>query len=249
MIYTCAYWRKADTLDAAQEAKLSLVCDKLDLKPGMRVLDIGCGWGGLARFLAERHQVEVAGITVSKPQAEFAREICRGLPVEIRLQDYRELEGHYDRVVSLGMFEHVGVKNYRTFMRVARAHLEPDGLFLLHTIGSLRSNRDADAWIGRYVFPNSMLPSAAQICDAVEGRFVIEDWHNFGADYDTTLMHWCENFERGWPELAPRYGERFRRLWRYYLLSCAGTFRARRNQLWQIVLSPKGVPGGYRSLR
>jgi cyclopropane-fatty-acyl-phospholipid synthase len=249
MIYTCAYWRNAATLDEAQADKLALVGDKLELKPGMRVLDVGCGWGGTARFLAERYQVEVVGITVSEAQRQHARELCDGLPVEIRLQDYRDLEGRFDRVLSLGMFEHVGVKNYRTFLRVVRDHLVPNGLFLLHTIGSLRSNRSTDAWIDRYVFPNSVLPSAAQIATAAEGLLVLEDWHNFGADYDDTLMHWWANFERGWPTLAESYGERFHRLWRYYLLSCAGTFRARYNQLWQIVLSPSGVPGGYRSRR
>jgi len=249
MIYTCGYWKDAATLDDAQEAKLALVAEKLALKPGMRVLDVGCGWGGTAHFLATRHQVEVVGITVSAAQAEHARELCHDLPVEIRLQDYRDLDGRFDRVLSLGMFEHVGPKNHATFLRVVRERLADDGLFLLHTIGSLASSRDGDAWLVRYVFPNAVLPSAAQIAAAIEGRFVLEDWHNFGADYDATLMHWHANFERAWPTLAARYGERFHRLWRYYLLSCAGTFRARRNQLWQLVLSPHGVEGGYRSPR
>jgi cyclopropane-fatty-acyl-phospholipid synthase len=249
MIYTCGYWKDAASLDEAQEAKLALVCEKLALKPGMRVLDVGCGWGGTARFLATRHQVEVVGLTVSREQVAHARALCRGLPVEIRLEDYRDLAGRFDRALSLGMFEHVGPANHRTFFQVIRDHLAPDGLFLLHTIGSLRSNRTGDAWLTRYVFPNAVLPSAAQIAAASEGLFVLEDWHNFGADYDRTLLHWYANFESGWPALAPRYGDRFRRLWRYYLLSCAGTFRARRNQLWQIVLSPNGVPGGYRSVR
>jgi cyclopropane-fatty-acyl-phospholipid synthase len=249
MIYTCGYWKDVATLDGAQEAKLALVAAKLALKPGMRVLDVGCGWGGTAQFLATRHQVEVVGITVSEAQAEHARELCEDLPVEIRLADYRDLDGHFDRVLSLGMFEHVGPKNYATFFRVVRERLADDGLFLLHAIGSLSSNREGDAWLTRHVFPNSVLPSAAQITAAIEGRFVLEDWHNFGADYDTTLMHWHANFERAWPTLAARYGEHFHRLWRYYLLSCAGTFRARRNQLWQIVLSPHGVKGGYRSTR
>jgi cyclopropane-fatty-acyl-phospholipid synthase len=243
--YTCGYWRNATTLDEAQEAKLDLVFRKLQLKPGMRVLDIGCGWGGAARFAARRHQVEVVGITVSGDQVAIGREACRGLPVEIRLQDYRAVEGRFDRIFSLGMFEHVGSRNYRRFMRIVREHLEPDGLFLLHTIGNLSSVHSGDPWISRYIFPNSMLPSMRQICAAIEGLFVMEDWHNFGADYDATLLHWARNFEDAWPELAPRYGERFHRMWRYYLLSCAGAFRARRNQLWQVVLSPHGVPGGY----
>jgi len=248
-IYSCGYWRNASTLDEAQEAKLRLVCDKLHLSPGMRVLDIGCGWGGAARFAAESYGVEVVGLTVSAEQARIAREICRGFPVDIRLQDYRAIEGSFDRIFSLGMFEHVGYKNYRCFMRVARDHLHPDGLFLLHTIGSLHSNRSTDPWLGRYIFPNSMLPSSSQIAGAIEGLFVMEDWHNFGPDYDVTLMRWFKNFERAWPRLSAAYDNRFYRMWKYYLLSCAGSFRARRNQLWQVVLSPRGVVGGYDPVR
>jgi len=248
MVYSCGYWRRADTLEEAQEAKMDLVCRKLDLQPGMRVLDIGCGWGAMARFAAERYGVEVVGVTVSRNQAQWAEEHCRGLPVTIRLQDYRSLDGRFDRILSLGMFEHVGYKNYRTFMQVVRRTLRRDGLFLLHTIGSRISVRSVDPWIARHIFPNSMLPSARQIAEAAEPDWLIEDWHNFGADYDRTLMAWHANFERHWPALAPVYGERFRRMWRYYLLSCAGSFRARKNQLWQIVFSPEGVTGGYRRL-
>ncbi len=249
MIYSCAYWKDATTLDEAQEAKLDLVCRKLELRPGMRVLDIGCGWGGTARFAAERYHVGVLGITVSEEQVKHAQRLCDGLDVEIRLQDYRALAGSFDRVLSLGMFEHVGYKNYGRFMRVVRGCLAGDGLFLLHTIGSRVSVARADPWTERYIFPNSVLPSAKQIAAAVEGKFVIEDWHNLGADYDTTLMHWHQNFERHWTELRDRYDERFHRMWRYFLLSSAGSFRARENQLWQLVLSPTGVPGGYRAHR
>lgn len=248
-IYSCAYWPVARSLDDAQEAKLDLVCRKLGLKPGMRVLDLGCGFGGAARFAAERYQVAVVGLTVSREQARVARAHCAGLPVEVRLQDYRDLEGRFDAAWSLGMLEHVGRKNYRRYFDTVRRHLDPDGLFLAHTIGSPRSVASNDPWIERYVFPRSMLPSAAQLADAIEGRFVLEDWHGFGADYDRTLLAWHANFEAAWPTLAPRYGERFHRLWRYYLLSCAGGFRARHTQLWQLVLSPAGVPGGYRSVR
>jgi cyclopropane-fatty-acyl-phospholipid synthase len=246
MIYSCAYWQGASCLDAAQEAKLDLIRRKLDLRSGMRVLDIGCGWGGTARFLAERCGVEVVGVTISREQARLARESCRGLPVDIRLQDYRQLDETFDRVLSVGMFEHVGCKNYRTFMEVVRRCLTADGLFLLHTIGGNRTVVRTDGWIDRYIFPNAMLPSAAQVTIAAEGLFVLEDWHNFGADYDRTLMAWFGNFDEAWPELREKYGEGFYRMWKYYLLSCAGTFRARRNQLWQIVFSPKGVPGGHR---
>ncbi len=249
MIYSCGYWKDATTLDQAQEAKLDLVCRKLRLERGMRLLDIGCGWGGTARFAAERYHASVVGITVSEEQAKHAQRLCEGLDVVIRLEDYRALEGRFDRILSIGMFEHVGRKNYATFMRVVREHLAEDGLFLLHTIGGNRSLARSDPWTERYIFPNSMLPSARQITDAVEGRFVIEDWHNFGPDYATTLMHWHRNFEEHWPEIAAQYGERFRRMWRYFLLSSAGGFRARSTQLWQLVLSPRGIRGAYRAPR
>lgn len=249
MIYSCGYWKRAETLDAAQEAKLDLAARKLGISAGMRVLDIGCGWGGTARFLAERYGCEVVGITVSREQVEYANALSGDLPVEVRLQDYRELDERFDRIVSIGMFEHVGVKNYRTFMQTVRRLLSEDGLFLLHTIGGNRSVSGNDPWLERYIFPNSMLPSARQIAAAAEGLFVVEDWHNFGADYDATLMRWSENFDAAWPELAERYGERFYRMWRYFLLSSAGGFRSRKNQLWQIVLSPNGVAGGYDSVR
>ena len=247
MIYSCAFWKNVSTLDEAQEAKLDMVCRKLELKPGMRILDIGCGWGGMAQFAAMNYGVTVLGVTISKEQATLAKKRCQRLPVEIRLQDYRSIDETFDRILSLGMFEHVGYKNYGTFMNKVRNLLQEEGLFLLHTIGSNVSRKTTDCWIHRYIFPNSMLPSAKQITRSIEGLFVLEDWHNFGADYDKTLMHWFENFRNSWKILKKQYDEQFFRMWKYYLLSCAGSFRARSNQLWQIVLSPKGIPGGYRA--
>jgi len=246
MIYSCGYWDNAVDLDQAQKHKLDLICRKLRLKPGMHLLDIGCGWGGTARYAAEKYDVKVDGITVSRQQASFAENLCQGLPVEIRLQDYRSLEKTYDRIVSVGMVEHVGVKNYAVFFKVAREHLAEDGLFLLHTIGSNESEVNVDAWIERYIFPNSMIPSGKQLLEASEKNFVMEDWHNFGADYDKTLMCWYQNFKSNWKELKEEYDERFYRMWEYYLLGCAGCFRARQLQLWQIVFSPEGIPGGYK---
>ncbi|HKO04391.1 MAG TPA: cyclopropane fatty acyl phospholipid synthase [Candidatus Acidoferrales bacterium] len=246
MAYSCGYWQEAKTLDEAQEAKHELVCRKLQLRPGLRILDIGCGWGGFARYAAEHHEVDVTGVTVSQAQAEFAREHCQGLPVEIRLEDFRDVRGSFDRIVSIGMFEHVGPKNYRTYLESVRRNLVPDGLFLLHTIGGLRPALGVDPWFDRYIFPNAVLPSGSQILQVAEGLLVLEDWHNFGADYDKTLMAWHANFESAWPALRERYGERFRRMWRYYLMTLAGSFRVRRIQLWQIVFSKRGVAGGYR---
>jgi cyclopropane-fatty-acyl-phospholipid synthase len=255
LVYSCGYWRRAADLDAAQEGKLDLVCRKLGLKSGQRVLDIGCGWGEALKFAAENYGVSGVGVTVSEEQAQFARALCAGLPIEIRVQDYRELQpdepgrnnggGRYHRIWSIGMFEHVGVKNYRAYFETVRRCLAPDGLTLLHCIGGNESTNHTDPWIAKYIFPNSMIPSAQQIAAASEGLFVIEDWHNFGADYDRTLLAWRANFEAAWPQLREKYGERFHRMWRFYLSASAAVFRSRRDQLWQIVMSPNGVPGGY----
>lgn len=249
MTYSCGYWRNADTLEQAQADKLALICRKLELQPGETLLDIGCGWGGLARFAAEHHGATVTGITVSREQQAAARERCAGLPVTIELQDYRTLEGRFDKIVSVGMFEHVGPKNYATYFDTARRLLADDGLFLLHTIGGARTTRVVDPWIERYIFPNGKIPSAEEITAAVNDRLLVEDWHNFGPDYDPTLMAWWRNFEAAWPGLEDQYDRRFYRMWRFYLLSCAGFFRSRRGQLWQIVLSRKSRTAAYRSIR
>jgi cyclopropane-fatty-acyl-phospholipid synthase len=249
MAYSCGYWKDATDLDQAQEAKLELVCRKLGLVAGQRVLDIGCGWGSFVRHAATRHGVEALGVNMSREQAAWGSDWCAGLPVEIRQQDYRELQGRFDHIVSIGMFEHVGPRNYDAFFEVARRCLADDGLFLLHTIGTNRRSRGVDTWTKKYIFPGSSQPTLGEIGRAVEGRFVIEDVHNFGPDYDPTLMAWCANFQAAWPGLRPAYGDAFFRQWTYFLRSCAGSFRARRNQLWQVVLSKKGVAGGYRAVR
>lgn len=249
MAYSCGYWKNASSLDEAQEAKLDLICRKLGIKKGMKVLDIGCGWGSFAKFVAEKYGADVVGITVSKEQVKLAGESCRGLPVRIDLQDYRQTKGKYDRIISIGMFEHVGYKQYRTFMKIASRLLSDDGIFLLQTIGRNRSTKSNDTWIEKYIFPNSMIPSVKQIGSSIKNLFVMEDWHNFSADYDKTLMVWFEKFDSNWKQLKSKYDERFYRMWKFYLLACAGSFRARKFQLWQIVLSKNGVPGGYTSIR
>lgn len=246
MTYTCGYWENADNLADAQEAKLDLICRKLGLQPGMRVLDIGCGWGSFMAYAAEHYGVKCVGVTISKEQAAWAEQRYRGLPLEFRLQDYRSLNERFDRIASVGMFEHVGRKNHRAFAEIVHRCLADDGLALLHTIGKNQRNSTTDAWIDKYIFANGDLPSIGQIGDAMDRLFVVEDLHNFGADYDRTLMAWHANFEAAWPQFAERPGERFYRMWRYYLLSCAGAFRARDIQLWQWVLSKNGVAGGYR---
>lgn len=249
MIYSCGYWRSADTLTAAQEAKLDLICRKIGLKEGMRVLDIGSGWGGFLKFAAERCGVQGLGVTVSKEQMAYANKTRDGLPIETRLMDYMELDGKFDRIVSIGMFEHVGYKNHNRYFRKVSSLLSDDGLFLLHTIGGNLTSRNGDPWIEKYIFPHGMLPSPRQITAAAEGHLVAEDWHNFGSDYDKTLMAWHRNFETAWPVLSDRYDERFYRMWRFYLLVCAAAFRVRNIHLWQIVFSRKGIAGGYRSIR
>jgi cyclopropane-fatty-acyl-phospholipid synthase len=249
LCYSCGYWLNSDNLADAQLAKLRLVCEKLQLKPGMHVLDIGCGWGSFAKFAAENYGVSVLGVTVSKEQALLAEQLCKGLPVTIKVQDYRTVNEKFDSICSIGMFEHVGYKNYDNYMRIAHRCLKEDGLFLLHTIGNNISNTSCDEWISKYIFPNGMLPSIKQISHSIERRFVMEDWHNFGSDYDKTLMAWHENFNSHWQELKPRYDDRFYRMWNYYLLACAAAFRARAQQLWQIVLAQDGVLNGYQSVR
>ena len=250
LCYSCGYWERADTLEQAQEAKLELICRKLQLQPGMTLLDIGCGWGSLMRYAVTHYQVSCVGLTISREQASAGSILDRQRPIRYELSDYRAFnpDGHqrFDRVASVGMFEHVGLHNHPAYFETALRCLKPDGLFLLHTIGKNLSNTPIDPWIEKYIFPNGELPSLQELTRSTEPHWVIEDIHNFGADYDRTLMAWYERFQQAWPQLKDRHSERFYRMWRYYLLSCAGTFRARSNQLWQLVLSPQGVRGGYR---
>jgi cyclopropane-fatty-acyl-phospholipid synthase len=250
MTYSCGYFKDVKTLEEAQNAKLDLVCRKIGLKKGDRVLDIGGGWGSFAGYAAEKYGASVVAVTISEEQAKLGREKVKGLPVEIRLQDYRDIsDGPYDHIVSIGMLEHVGYKNYRAYMQKAASLLKDEGLFLLHTIGSNKSYSVGDPWTHKYIFPNGMTPSIAQIGHSIEKLFVMEDWHNFGAYYDRTLVEWFKNFDAAWPRLKEKYDERFYRMWKYYLLSFAGAFRSRNLPLWQIVLSKKGIPGGYTSVR
>jgi len=249
MMYSCGYWEFADSLTQAQEHKLDLICKKLQLKNGDRVLEIGCGWGGLAAYAAKTYGVEVLGITISKEQQQLAIDRCKGLPVQIELIDYRDLVGKFDKIVSVGMFEHVGEKNYPIFFQTVSRLLADNGLFLLHSIGSDVTINRTDPWIDRYIFPNGKIPSAIEIGKSIEGIFLIEDWQNFGQDYDKTLMSWHQNFVNNWSKISSQYNERFYRMWNYYLLSCAAFFRSRQGQLWQIVLTKRSRSNTYRSIR
>jgi len=239
--YTCAYWKNAKNLDEAQEAKLELVCKKIGVQPGMRILELGCGWGSFAKYAAEKHGASVLGVTVSKEQVALGMELCKGLPVELRLQDYREVTGSFDAVISIGVMEHVGYKNYGEYMQVVDRCLKKDGIAFVHTIGGNHSYTTGEPWTDKYIFPNGLLPSMAQLSKAMEEKFVMEDWHNIGPNYDPTLMAWHANFEKAWPDLKKNYDDRFYRMWRYYLLSSAGAFRARNQQLWQMVFTRTGT--------
>lgn len=240
MVYTCAYWRNASTLAEAQEAKLDLVCRKLGLEPGMRVLDLGCGWGGLAAYMAERYGCSVVGMTLSKDQHALGREMWKHLDVDLRLADYRDVSGTFDRVASIGMMEHVGPKNHRVAMEVVHRSLADDGIALIHTIAGRRSRRHGTPFVEKYIFPNAVSPSLAQLGTATEGLFVLEDLHNIGPDYERTLLAWWENFDRAYPDLKQTYDERFYRMWKFYLLAAAGASRARDAQLFQLVLTKSG---------
>lgn len=249
MIYSCGYWIDAPDLAAAQEAKLDLICRKLGLEPGMRLLDIGCGWGGLAAFAAERYGAAVTGISPATEQVRVARERTRDLSVTIEQLDYREVTGSFDRITSVGMMEHIGPKNLRTFFDVCRRVLAPDGVMLHHTIGSNESKLRSDPWFDKYIFPGGVVPSLEQIAGAALHDWAIEDVHNFGPDYDRTLLAWFDNIEARWDEI-PHYDHRFRRTWRYYLLASAASFRVRNLQLWQIVFRRSNrVSEVYRTVR
>jgi cyclopropane-fatty-acyl-phospholipid synthase len=238
MMYSCAYWEQAATLDQAQEAKLELTLGKLGLRPAQRVLDVGCGWGGALKYAAEKFGITGVGVTVAREQADYARRSCAELPIAIRLQDYRDMREKFDHAFSIGMFEHVGVRNYRRYMRVIRRCLHPGGRFLLHTIGGFKSTNHTDPWIQRYIFPNSMIPSREQNERAIEGVFTVQGWQSIGAHYERTLLAWRSNFERSWLRMAARYDERFRRMWYYYLSASAAAFRARKLDVWQVLLEP-----------
>ncbi|HEY5152930.1 MAG TPA: cyclopropane fatty acyl phospholipid synthase [Candidatus Saccharimonadales bacterium] len=250
MIYSCAYWNGAPNLDKAQAAKLDLICRKLYLKKGMTLLDIGCGWGAFAEYAAKKYGVKVTGITPAAEQVKIAKKRTKGLPITILQKDYRHMTGKFDRIVSIGMLEHVGPKNYDRFFAKCNKMLKDGGLMLHHTIGSIRSVNSVGPWMDKYIFPGAVLPSLQQLAMAAgDNRLIIEDVHNFGPDYDKTLMAWHANFVKRYPEISDKYDERFYRMWNFYLLACAGSFRARNMQLWQIVMRKLETSPVYVSMR
>ncbi len=249
MFYTCGYWKDATNLNDAQDAKADLVARKLDIKPTDKVLDIGCGWGSMQNFIWEKYKTPSTGITVSAEQAKYAKSRIDYPEVKFELQDYRDAQGQYNKVVSLGMLEHVGPKNLKEYFQSVNRLMTDDGLFLLHFIGGEDSHSKEDPWIDKYIFVNSVVPSLAKVLRASEGMFVPLDVQNFGVDYDKTLVAWFENFDKAWPKLKDKYDDKFYRMWKYYLLMCAGTFRPGMNQLYQIVFSKTRNPKRYNSPR
>ena len=248
--YTCCFFNQASSLEEAEVEKLEMVCNKLDLREGERVLDIGCGWGGFAKYAAETRGCRVSGISISREQIAYAREYTAGLPVEIVECDYRDLPKrfeaeHFDKAVIIGMIEHVGYKNYRRIFEIVSRMLKNQGLFLLHTIGNSRMTRVVDPWIEKYIFRNSMAPAMAQLARSLEGLWVVQDWENYGHYYAPTLAHWQARFEQNWEQIKAlpvknRFDERFRRMFNYYFLSCKAGFETEYIYLWHLLMSKQG---------
>lgn len=252
--YTCCFFNKAQTLAEAEIEKLEMVCNKLDLQPGDKVLDIGCGWGGFARYAAETRGCHVTGLSISTEQIDYAKKFTDGLPVDIIYSDYRDLpqkyqEKHFDKVVIIGMIEHVGYKNYRKLFEIVHQMMSDDGRFLLHTIGNTRKTTVADPWFEKYIFRNSMLPSMSQLSDAAQSLFVIQDWENYGRYYAPTLAAWQQNFENNWDNIKAidtnkPFDEKFRRMFNYYFLSSKAGFETDHILLWHLVMNKKGLGEG-----
>jgi len=264
--YTCGYWQKSEqglwekakTLEEAQYHKLDMICKKLDLQKGDKVLDIGCGFGSFAKFAAENYGVKVVGITISKEQLAFAREYCEGLDVEFVFHDYLNPNkppelAEFDKVVSIGMFEHVGSKNYGNYFQFVDEHLKQGGISLLHTIGSDKESNLVEPWIATYIFPNSNLPTERQIRKARPGHFVEQDFHDFGqGNYDPTLKEWHKNLMAAWDGLSAgneKYNEEFRRMFEYYLNGSEALFKSGKGHLYQFVFSKGDLKTPYQIIR
>jgi cyclopropane-fatty-acyl-phospholipid synthase len=254
MTYTSGVWRGAKNLEEAQRAKLELLCQKLELKPGMTVLDIGCGWGNFAEYAAREYGVVVTGVTISREQAGYARTRCADLPVTILEKDYKKLSpsttGTFDRVVSIEMIEAVGRKNLGTFFSIVHRSLKPDGIFALQAISAETVTRYSSArlnefllWILRYIFPNGYLPTLPELVTPARSLFVLENLDNLGNSYEKTLLAWEKNIGEKWPELSNRYDDRFQKMWRFYLLTCAALFRIRMTNVYQIVYRKSTLEG------
>lgn len=247
MQYSCGYWRNAGTLKEAQEAKLDLIARKLHLKPGMRVLDINCTFGGLAKYLAKNHGVNVVGYTSSKQHKVFGDKLCKELPVEIRIGSYLDLDDkeQFDRIVSVGTLENVTTKSYQEVFDKLKSVMADDGILLLQEMGISHKSSPSLLWCQRYAY----IPHHQDLLRALDETFVVEDWHNFGYDAFKTFEAWEKNLEKAWSKLVFRYGDEFRRMWMLYLHAFQAMWKTRAGQVWQIVLTKDGHKEGYQSYR
>jgi len=252
MQYTCGYWRNANNLNQAQLDKLKLISEKLKLKPGMKVLELGCGFGGLAKYMAENYGVSVTGCSISKEQTAIGKELCKGLPVEFLICDYMDLKAdhEYDRIVGVGFMEHVGTFNYRNLFKLAEKALKDDGILVLHCMGvNSTTIGQSEKWSAKNLFPNGGFIKLEQLITCAEDYFMVEDLQNIGADYYKTLRAWEDNFDKGWPQLQPKYGDKFYKMWKLYLHYAQGLLSSRQVNVYQTVYTKKGIIGGYQAPR
>lgn len=248
MNYSCGYWKNAKTLDEAQTNKMDLICRKLKLESGMKILEIGCGWGNFAKFAAKKYNVNVVGITLSDEQLSYAKKHNSHKNVGFLLQDYRDIKGKFDRIVSIEMIEHVGPKNHKKFMKKTNSCLKKDGLMLIQAISISETVLKNDPWIDKYLFPGAVPMSAKQFCNSSEGLFYILDWHDFTKDYHKTINAWLKNFDDNWSELKSNYDDRFYRYWKWYLTCCPATALAMTHHLWQVVFGKVDSDKGYERI-
>jgi cyclopropane-fatty-acyl-phospholipid synthase len=241
--YSCAYFARPDmTLDEAQEAKKHHIAGKLLIEPGMRILDIGCGWGGMGLTLARDYGARVVGVTLSQEQHKVATDRARaaGLAdrVDFRLTDYRNVTETFDRIVSVGMFEHVGVPHFREYFRTVHDRLAPDGIALIHTIGRTVPPSYTSPWIEKYIFPGGYVPSMSEMMGAIEKEnLYTTDVEYLRLHYAETLRHWYDRFTDRIGDAARLYDERFCRMWRYYLVACEQTFRHGHQCVFQVQMA------------
>ncbi|KAB0267012.1 SAM-dependent methyltransferase [Microvirga brassicacearum] len=245
MQYSCAYFiNDDDTLEQAQRNKLRLIASKLQLKPGLKVLDIGSGWGDLALYLAAMEDVDVTGVTLSKEQHALSNEKARraGLSHRVRFEllDYRKLDQHFDRIVSVGMFEHVGVHHYGEFFAKINALLSDDGLMVLHSIGHMSPPGTASPWLRKYIFPGAYSPALSEVFPIVENASLwVTDLEFLRVHYAKTLAHWHQRFEANRAAIAALYDERFCRMWEFYLVSAEMMFRTGSQLVFHMQLARK----------
>ena len=239
-LYSCAYWKEnTKTLEDAQQNKIDHIVKKLDINQGQKILEVGCGWGGMALEIAKQKGCEVTGISLSKNQINYCKEKAKELgldnQVNFELADYREIKGEYDRIYSVGMFEHVGKKFYKVFFESMNRLLKNDGIFLLHTIGVVDKPSPPNKFINKYIFPGGVCPSFSQIIQPIEKTgLIVSDTETLIRHYDKTLENWLERFLEKRQEVKDLFDEKFVKMWEFYLASCAAAFRYRDLAVFQL---------------